>query len=217
MVRIVEPKAALDAEAVVVGRAVPAFDRDDMVVLNLVSQLAADAAIGADTVDFAVGSVRKGTVGIDQCRGHQGTGRTSLHAFAAGDAGTRAHGIVKVEDYLLTPIAGRHADHVVDLDLTAGAHTEIALYTGVQLHRHRRMAAIGRRSRMLWEAAVADLQPVGPLPQPGVRVVCDGALRLVTDQQLEHHLARELGARARRLDLHAGGRLAHAGGGEHSL
>ncbi len=41
--------------------------------------------------------------------------------------------------------ARRHADHVVDLDLAAGADAEIALDAGVELHRHRRMAAVGRR------------------------------------------------------------------------
>ncbi len=43
------------------------------------------------------------------------------------------------------------------------------------------------------------------------------ALRLVADQQLEHHLAREFGALGRGLDLHAGGRLADAGRREHAL
>ncbi len=37
-----------------------------------------------------------------------------------------------------------HADHVVDLHLTAGAHAEIALDAGVEIDRHRRMAAVGR-------------------------------------------------------------------------
>src|SRR6516165_10525584 len=70
---------------------------------------------------------------------------------------------------------------------------------------------------MLREAAVANLQFVCPLPQPRIRVVCDGALWLIADQQFEHHLAREFGAVAGGLDLHTGGRLAHAGGGEHPL
>ena len=40
---------------------------------------------------------------------------------------------------------------------------------------------------------------------------------LVADQELEHHLAREFGALAGRLDLHIRRGLAHAGGGEHPL
>ena len=57
MVDIVEAETALDAEPVVVGGTVAAIDRDDAVVLDLVGQLAADAAIGAHAVDFAVGGV----------------------------------------------------------------------------------------------------------------------------------------------------------------
>ncbi len=67
------------------------------------------------------------------------------------------------------------------------------------------------------KAAVADLEPVGPLPEARIRVVRGGALRLVADQQLEHHLARKAGALARGLHLHARRRLAHARGGQHPL
>src|SRR5206468_498954 len=45
---IVEAEAALDAEPLLVGRAVLALDGDDLVVLDLISELAADAAIRAD-------------------------------------------------------------------------------------------------------------------------------------------------------------------------
>src|SRR6185437_9209742 len=62
-----------------------------------------------------------------------------------------------------------------------------------------------------------NLDLVGPLPERRIRVVRDLALRLVADQQLEHHLARELGALAGALHLHALGRLADAGSGEDAL
>ncbi len=52
---VVEAEAALDAEPVLVGRAVAADHVDELVVLDLVGELAADAAIGADAVDLAVG------------------------------------------------------------------------------------------------------------------------------------------------------------------
>ena len=48
MVRVVEAVAALDAQPLVVGRAVAAFDVEDLVVLDVVGQLAADAAVRAD-------------------------------------------------------------------------------------------------------------------------------------------------------------------------
>src|SRR4051794_485551 len=45
----------------------------------------------------------------------------------------------------------------------------------------------------------------------------DLALRLVRQEQLENELARGFGALRCGRDLHARGRLAHAGGGEHAL
>ena len=199
---IVEAKSAFDAQPVVIGRPIFAFDRNDPVVLDLVGELAADPAIGTDTVDFTVGSIGVDAVRIDQSRRHQGTGRASLHAFAASDAGAVAHRVVEVEDDLFVVAARGHPDHVVDLDLAACAHTEIALDTSVELHRHRRMATVGRGCEMLRKAAFLNTEPVGPLPQPRVRVMRHGAVWLVADQQLEHHLARKFSALAGRLDLH---------------
>ena len=57
---VVEAEAALDAQPVLVGRAVLAGDVEQLVVLDVVGELAADAAIGADAVDRAVGHVRGG-------------------------------------------------------------------------------------------------------------------------------------------------------------
>ena len=171
VVRVIEAEAALDAEPVVVGRPVLALDRDDAVVADLVGQLTADPAIGADAVDLAVGRVGIDAVRIDQARRHQRAGRAGLHAFAAGDAGAVAHRVVEIEDDLLVVAARRHADHVVDLDFAAGADAEIALDAGVELHRHRRMAAVGRRRRVPREAAVADAELVGPLPEARIGVV----------------------------------------------
>src|SRR6516165_6921290 len=108
MVGIVKAKAPLDAEPVVVGGPVSAFDRDNVVVFDLVGQLAADAAIGADTVDLAVGGVGVNAVRIDQGRWHQGSGRAGLHAFSAGHTSAVAHRVVEVEDYLFVMAACRH-------------------------------------------------------------------------------------------------------------
>ena len=55
VVHIVEAEAALDAEAVVVRRTVPALGVDDLVVLDLIGDLAADAAEGAQRIDLPVG------------------------------------------------------------------------------------------------------------------------------------------------------------------
>ena len=55
VVRVVEAVAALDAQPLVVGRAVAAFDVEDLVVLDVVGELAADAAVRAHRVDLLVG------------------------------------------------------------------------------------------------------------------------------------------------------------------
>src|SRR5271167_5195393 len=47
--------------------------------------------------------------------------------------------------------------------------------------------------------------------------MCNGAVRLVADQQFEHHLARKTGTLAGGLNLHTGGRLADARSGEYPL
>ena len=52
MVDVVEAEAALDAQAVVVGRSIAAIDVKDLVVLDVHRGLAADAAIGAKRVDL---------------------------------------------------------------------------------------------------------------------------------------------------------------------
>ena len=57
-------------------------------------------------------------------------------------------------------IAVRHADHVVDLDLAAGAHAEIAVDAGVQVDRHRRVAEIRAAARARETATRAP--PSGP-------------------------------------------------------
>src|SRR5262249_5037027 len=114
----------------------------------------------------------------------------------------------------------RHADHVVDLDLAAGADAQIALDAGVEIDRHGDVAAVGRRHRRrlaLGEAAVLELLPLDDLPQLGVRIVRDLDGGLVGEPELGHHLARRLGAVGLGLDLHAGRRRADAARREHAL
>ena len=65
--------------------------------------------------------------------------------------------------------AAGHADHVVDLHLAAGADAEIALDAGVEIDRHRRMAAVGRRRvRRAGEAAGAR-RPCASAQRPELR------------------------------------------------
>ena len=201
---VVEAEAALHAQPLLIGRAVAAADVQKLVVLDVIGELAADAAIGADRMHFAVGEFGAHVLGVDQRRRHQRAGRAGLHAFAAGDAGRVAHRVVEVEHDLFAVAAAGHADDVVDLHFAAGADAQIALDAGVEIDRHGRMAAVGVRRGTLAEAAGADAHAVGPGPEFRLRVVRGLARGLVGDQQFEHHLPRGLGALGGGLHLHAG-------------
>src|SRR5205823_2164835 len=151
----------------------------DVVVLDLEAQLAADPAIGADALDLTVGLVAKDAVLVDEARRHQRARRAGLHALAAGDAGRAAHRVVEIEHDLLAMTASGHADNVIDLHFAAGAYAQIAVDAGVELHRHCRMAAVGRRRQAARKAARADIDRIGPLPKSRLRVMRCGALGLV--------------------------------------
>src|SRR5262249_21555336 len=143
MGHVVEAEAALDAEPILVCRSVAAADVEQLVILDVVGELAPDAAVGAYAVDLAIRELRAHVRRVDQGRRHQRAGRAGLHALTADDAGGGAHRIVKVEHDLLGVPAASHADDVVDLHLAAGAHTEIAMDAGIEIDRHCWMAAVG--------------------------------------------------------------------------
>src|SRR5262249_60645945 len=86
-------------------------------------------AIRAHRMHFLVGLDHAGAT----CR-HQRSGRTRLHALAAGDAGRLAHGIVQVEDDLRMLAAESIADDVVYLLFAAGAHATRALDAAIEVH-----------------------------------------------------------------------------------
>ena len=217
MVHVVEPEPALDAQPAVIGGAVPPLDLDQPVVLDVVGELAADAAIGAEAVDGPVRRDGARRVLVHHRRRHQRPGGACLDALAAGDAGAVAHRIVEIEDDLRFGAAMGHADHVVDLDLAAGAYAERAVDAGVQVDRHRGVARVGVGRRLAIEAAGRDPDPVGPLPQLGVRVVSLFAPRLVGDQELEHHAPRRGRAFRGGVNRHALARHPDARRREHAL
>ena len=86
---VVEAEAALDAQPLVVRRAVAALDVHDLVVVDVVGELAAHAAVRAHRRDLLVDRREVRVV-----RRRERAGRARLHAFAAGDTGRLAHRIV---------------------------------------------------------------------------------------------------------------------------
>src|SRR6516164_6858408 len=217
IVDVIEAEATLDAEPVLVGRSVAAGDVKKLVVLDVISELAADTAIGTDAVDRAVRCPGKNIARVDQRRRHQRPGRTGLHAFAAGDTGGGAHRVVKIEHDFLAMAAAGHADHVIDLNFTAGTNTQIAMNAGIEIDRHRRVRTIGRWRLTTRKAALRDLKPCRDLPQFGTRIVRQLARRLVGEQKFGHHLSRGLGAIGLGSHLHAGRRRADAARGQNPL
>ena len=212
VIHVVEAEAALDAEPAVVGRAVLAVDPEDLVVLDVEGELAADAAVGADAVDLLGGLLLADLLG-----GHQRAGGAGLDAFAAGDAGALAHRIVEVEDDLVARAPAGHADHVVDLYFAAGADAARAMDAGVQVDGHRRVSEVGSRGLPRFEAARREPHGSRPVPELARRVVAGFGRRLIGEQQLHHHVA---GAhRALRIDAnhHPVRRLADAGGRKNAL
>lgn len=166
MVGVVETEAPFHAQAAVVGRAVAAFDADDLFIAHVVGDEAAHAAERADRVDLAVHLLRADVrLGAERARG------AGLHTFAAGHAGALGHGVIQVEDDLAVGPAQRVADHIVDLFFAAGAHAAVALDAGVQVHRHGRVAQVGRgllAAQGLERGAHGDAQAAGPAAQLAV-------------------------------------------------
>ena len=178
MVHIVEAEAALDAEPVVVGRPVLALDRDDVVVLDLVGQLAADAAIGADAVDLAVGGVgedavlrRPGSPASARRSGRPARIRRRRRRSQLPIGSSKSNTIFSWWPRAAMPITSltctsRQARTQRLHWMQASSCTAIAGW----LRSGPARRAAGKRLSL-------DLQPVGPLPQRRVRVVRGGARR----------------------------------------
>src|SRR3984957_9693797 len=217
MMDVIKSKPSLDAEPVVIGRAVAAFGVDDLLVLDLISDLTADAAERAQRVDLPIRIGDPGLVLIEHHRGHQRTGRTSLHAFATGHTGRFPHRVVEIKHDLGVMIAIGHADHIIDLHFAAGAHAQATLDAGIEIDAHRRMAGVPLPAFCGRETAFGDLYLFGPVPEFRIRVVGCLTCGLVGDQKLHHHLLRGDRTRAFRLHLHTDAWRALAGRREHAL
>ena len=171
MMDVIEAETALDAEPVVVGRPVAALGVDDLVVLDLVGDLTADAAERTQRVDLPVGIGHAGLVRVEHHRRHQRAGRTGLHAFAAGDAGRFTHRIVEIEHDLGVVVAIGHPDYVIDLNLAAGAHAQAALDAGIEIDAHGGMAGIALPALGVRKAALGHPDLFGPVPELRIRIV----------------------------------------------
>ncbi len=210
VMHVVKAVAAFDAQPPVVGRAVGAIDVEDLVVLDRVSELAADAAIRAHRMHRLVGLHHP-----HAARRHQCPGGAGLHALAAGDAGGITHRVVEIEHDLRVLAAERVADHVVHLLFAASAHAACALDARIEIDGNAVMRKIGLGLVARAKARLADLE----LPGPEVELRVEGIalLRHVGEQELQHHLLRGKRALVVGHHLHARRRLPAARGREHAL
>ena len=184
---IVNTEPTLDTKTVFIGRPIAALHRDNVIVPDLVGNLAAYTAVGADTRDFAKRPRYSNALFVHPCCFHQRAGRAGLNTLAARDTGAVPHWVIEVKnDFGLMPAPG-HTDHIIDLHLTTGAYAQIAVDTGVQCHVHCGMARVRCRSGASRKSTCLDAQAVSPLPEAGVAVVRDFAPGLICKQQFHHH------------------------------
>ena len=224
VVGVVEAEAALDAQAVLVGRAVAALDEEDALVPDVVGELAAHAAVGAHRIHLALGAGRvAAAVRVDQAGRHQRARGAGLHALAAGHAAAVAHRVVEVEHDRRARAAVGEADDVVHLHLAAGAHAQAAGDAGVECDVDGGVGAVGRAGRGRVSGRVRGRRGGQPhlldqFPEMAGAVRAVRARRLVLEQQFEHPLARLPGARrARAVHHHPRPHFTDAGGGEGAL
>ena len=211
MADIVEPEPALDAQPLLVCRAVAAVDELDAPFLDLVSDLAADAAVGADGIHLLVD--RSAILGVAQRRGREGPCRAGLDAFAASDACAFAHRIVKVEYDLGVVAPVSEPDDVVDLNVAAGSDAEVAMYASIQIDVHRDMRIVQKRNSRAFQFRKAELLHACQFSHvPAMRrlVVRGAGLRLVGRQHLDDRLPGFRGSFGTGRDRHAFRRHADA-------
>ncbi len=207
---VIETVAAFHAQTRLIGRAVTAFHEENLVVFDVIGELAADAAIGAQRVHRLVGHGQSNFAGR-----HQRAGRARLHTLAATYASGCPHRIVHVENDLGVLAAGGEADDIVYLLIPARPHAAGALDTGVEVDCDRGVRKICSDRRSGGEARLAHFQ----LYRPIVDLVMTGVLffRHVGLQQLDDHLLRLADPVAVGRDLHALGRHSTAGRRQHPL
>jgi hypothetical protein len=217
---VVPAVAALDAEPALRAGLLAALGEGDRaaLVVDVVGQRAADAAVRADGIDLAELLARPDRHVADRLVDER-AGRARGDALAAGDARRLAHRVVEVErDPGLVALA-RAADDVVALDVVAGADAAVAEDAGVVVDRDDRVrvvlaAAAGLRQPL----SVTDLVAARQDEQlvVGGRRLLRVDVRLVGHQQLGQDGALLLDLAGRGLDLHPLLAWTDAGGGEHA-
>src|SRR5450631_4123522 len=83
---VIETEAALHAKPILICRTVLAADIGELVVLDVIGELAANTAIRTDAVDLAIWLAGINILHVHHGRRHQRAGRAGLHTFTARNA-----------------------------------------------------------------------------------------------------------------------------------
>ena len=123
---VIPSVAPFHAQAFLIARAVAPLGKDDGVLLlvDVIGERAAHTAVGANAVhalELRGRPQRRRDGFVDQR-----AGRTYGDALAAGDAGALAHWIVEIEGDARAVTLAAAADHLIVLDVVAGADAAIA-------------------------------------------------------------------------------------------
>ena len=210
MVGVIEPVTPLYTEALVVGQAVSALDKENLVVFDVVGELTPHTAIGTDRIDFFIWRGQADIAG-----GHEGAGGTGLNTLTTGHAGRCPHGVVHIKDDLCMLTPEGKTNHIVDLLIATCPKTASALYTGIEIDRNGRVGVVGHHLGARCKARLAQTEFLGP----EVHLVVASVVGLwhVRQKQFKHHLLRLLCAITIGRDLHVVGWMATAGRRKDSL
>ena len=126
-------------------------------------------------------------------------------------------GFIEIEHNFRTVAPISHADDVVDLHFTAGPDTQIAMDTGIKVDPHSGMTRIRGGQFAPREAAAGNSHALGPLPELGIVLMRNLALRLIGNQEFHDQSLRRAGARIVRRHVHPRARGTNTGGGKHPL
>ncbi len=205
---VVPAVAALDAQPALRPRLVPALGESDGAALavDVVGQRAPDTAVGADALDrVELGAGPDGHI-VDRLVGER-AGGAGGDTLAAGHARRRAHRVVEVEGDARRVTLAAAADHVVALDVVAGADAAVAEDAGVVVDGDHRVGQVGTAPVGSRQVTGQHVVAVGQVEQ---QVVAGRGLlrvglgcRLVDDQQLGQGRPALFELRGRRGDLHA--------------
>ena len=149
---IVKPVAAFNTKTAFIGWPITAINRDDFIVLNRISQLTANPAIRANTIDCPIRGDGQVLIFIKHSFRHQRPCWAGLDTFPATHTGALSHIIPQIKDDMRISTTASKTNHVIDLNFTAGTDAKVTLNASIHIHRNGRVRGIRFRLFTAWQA-----------------------------------------------------------------